>query len=844
MTSAVSVNSAEHLPTRPRSARHGADASVGSSSAGLTRSVDGDEALSGQLKLLRPSTTLNDPQGSTPSESLNSKELLSVNPKSRRSSLAHASSMLTAPSTTIDASDIQVTEHRSRRPSSAANLPFRPAGGGDSGDEASPGQSGSQLDTSISYGSSHTQGLYASRASGLSTASAQQHTTYLGTLSPARSQAGLSASSRLSVSENPAIASSASRLSVSENSAARSNSSLYSFPTTPDHMLQPGQQQQQQGSPARGRPRSKSNGASSLNLASPIQLDMLAPVLRSSTSQSVSQRDLIAVVADAVRGSDAVKQAVIETHAGFFQRAISVSSDLRDPNDPNMQALAQTIEKLSASRRPSLFIPTAEQPASASSSAGVLPDAPDASQVAAAKARAAKRLWRRSMAMFLVRSGLKLLNLQISEMLKPNKDLGEQAASGGGGATEGNARQSQQAQADAEEKSIRDKISARLTIEQHRRALSVQVISLLAVPPEARSPNVVASIEAFLTTSLNLRGLSVFSAQERTKLCQVMMLDRQPENKLILMEGHRAYNFYLILGGKLEIFKGWDDAKYRARGSAKPPHDIKEIVLAAQRKLEQNISRVEAILPFERELIAKMIPCIQFKTYLPQQVIAERDAPSLQLMWVLSGTCRCIKEVPFVRRKPKSGIGAGVLLPLDPSALVAGGHPTAAQSTSDTELPPGSPRGTSRHSSGDSNHADHGQARRAVTALHPTDAVELQLLTIGEFGPSEHFPVLPFHETRLGDLDKPVYIQYLREHRDAVHTATIVANKHVELISMSQLEFVQLAPVELVHELMKSDVASFLNLPVARLQDAFLERREWNGFKRKIVGEIVDKRRQ
>nr|KAJ3421850.1 hypothetical protein HK105_002071 [Polyrhizophydium stewartii] len=827
MTSAVSVNSAEHLPTRPRSARHGADASVGSSSAGLTRSVDGDEALSGQLKLLRPSTTLNDPQGSTPSESLNSKELLSVNPKSRRSSLAHASSMLTAPSTTIDASDIQVTEHRSRRPSSAANLPFRPAGGGDSGDEASPGQSGSQLDTSISYGSSHTQGLYASRASGLSTASAQQHTTYLGTLSPARSQAGLSASSRLSVSENPAIASSASRLSVSENSAARSNSSLYSFPTTPDHMLQPGQQQQQQGSPARGRPRSKSNGASSLNLASPIQLDMLAPVLRSSTSQSVSQRDLIAVVADAVRGSDAVKQAVIETHAGFFQRAISVSSDLRDPNDPNMQALAQTIEKLSASRRPSLFIPTAEQPASASSSAGVLPDAPDASQVAAAKARAAKRLWRRSMAMFLVRSGLKLLNLQISEMLKPNKDLGEQAASGGGGATEGNARQSQQAQADAEEKSIRDK-----------------VISLLAVPPEARSPNVVASIEAFLTTSLNLRGLSVFSAQERTKLCQVMM------NKLILMEGHRAYNFYLILGGKLEIFKGWDDANASV-ATTEPTdllridlNDIKEIVLAAQRKLEQNISRVEAILPFERELIAKMIPCIQFKTYLPQQVIAERDAPSLQLMWVLSGTCRCIKEVPFVRRKPKSGIGAGVLLPLDPSALVAGGHPTAAQSTSDTELPPGSPRGTSRHSSGDSNHADHGQARRAVTALHPTDAVELQLLTIGEFGPSEHFPVLPFHETRLGDLDKPVYIQYLREHRDAVHTATIVANKHVELISMSQLEFVQLAPVELVHELMKSDVASFLNLPVARLQDAFLERREWNGFKRKIVGEIVDKRRQ
>ncbi|KAI8925939.1 hypothetical protein BC831DRAFT_504726 [Entophlyctis helioformis] len=253
--------------------------------------------------------------------------------------------------------------------------------------------------------------------------------------------------------------------------------------------------------------------------------------------------------------------------------------------------------------------------------------------------------------------------------------------------------------------------------EAEEQMIKERVYSMLSIPPGQRDPSTVAALEVLLSSSLSLRGFASFSFAERTKLCEVMVLEQQRASKLLLMEGHRCNSFYFIMSGRIEIFKGWDDLKYRlnfigkgdtlgsvglAMSNVRPTrsasvatveptdllridlNDMRAIALSTKQQIEINTKRLEHIPLFDNDFIAKLLPFVQFETFEAQQVLALQDAPSLQVFWILSGTCRCIKRVPIA--KPKVIQRRGTIAPVG----IGGSGGSTASGGSGTQASTGS----------------------------------------------------------------------------------------------------------------------------------------------------------
>jgi CRP-like cAMP-binding protein len=63
--------------------------------------------------------------------------------------------------------------------------------------------------------------------------------------------------------------------------------------------------------------------------------------------------------------------------------------------------------------------------------------------------------------------------------------------------------------------------------------------------------------------SHRIHSLKKFTLEQRVKLCHKIRYARYPQGKVVIKEGHKALSFYIVLSGKVDIFKMLPDRVMR-----------------------------------------------------------------------------------------------------------------------------------------------------------------------------------------------------------------------------------------------------------------------------------------
>eukprot|EP00842_Homolaphlyctis_polyrhiza_P000646 jgi/Hompol1/1582/HPOL_004584-RA len=319
-----------------------------------------------------------------------------------------------------------------------------------------------------------------------------------------------------------------------------------------------------------------------------------------------------------------------------------------------------------------------------------------------------------------------------------------------------------------------------------------------------------------------LRSFSRYTLEQRVRFCKIM------DGRVILKEGHLASSFYFILSGQVEVFKIRSGIKYRlnilnagdhfGERAIRIPKDRRKACISTTVPTEllrihksesylmnkRSISKIEdsATLALRKsqlqsiphfadcgsDAIDKILPLCEFTVYEPNQLIVMQDSDAFQFFTLLSGTCRCVKIAPFVKRK-------GVLYAYDKSV-----------------------------------------------PLKDAEEVVQQQMVVLELDVGDHFPNLP--TPNLIPLQRELYTLQLRVEDPADNrsraSVSVIANTTVEVVSISRHHFVQYATEKVLTKLIED--SNIFKVPLSELQAAYLERLKWESFKKKVTTELQQRK--
>ncbi|KAI8925403.1 hypothetical protein BC831DRAFT_461088 [Entophlyctis helioformis] len=357
----------------------------------------------------------------------------------------------------------------------------------------------------------------------------------------------------------------------------------------------------------------------------------------------------------------------------------------------------------------------------------------------------------------------------------------------------------------------------------HDAGILEKVKFLLNARDISQSDAAVDGLELLLTS--HIQSIKRYTFQQRHKFCNCSS------------RGHVSTAFYFVLSGKLEIFKGWDTAKFRLNiiGTGDSFGDRTMSILMERRTASvatlettvllridkrsskeksnriQQLARLPQLSIAPQEFFERSLSYAQFLTYEAQQTISLEKTPNFQIYWVLSGSCRCIQRVPFLKRH----------------------NADAVQLLSYTE---------------------------GTTAIEANDEIVEELLTICELSIGDHYPnlqVLPSDRSLIAKIEtarttgEPIdpvgfsrqeYIQALRNENGVFRNpVTVVTNTRVDIVTFSRLEFVEMAPIAIVLALLAE--RNVFDVPVCNLQEAFLQKRQWESYKKKVRTEVIGRRK-
>ncbi|KAI9190716.1 uncharacterized protein BJ171DRAFT_67807 [Polychytrium aggregatum] len=197
--------------------------------------------------------------------------------------------------------------------------------------------------------------------------------------------------------------------------------------------------------------------------------------------------------------------------------------------------------------------------------------------------------------------------------------------------------------------------------------------------------------------------------------------------------------------------------------------------------------------------------------YEAREIMIVEGAQSACVHWILKGSCRALKKVKFVKRETGTIIGGGKKYSL---VAYTDGMP-----------------------------------------LEETDEVVEQMLCAMELTPGSLYPEFPRYkhysnqessiqmalsdeERNINKLELIARLTYEDPDDQALGSYySIVANTKCEIAVMSRVDYVRLASNEMVKSVLM-DRESYI-VPVQRLQDVFLEKRNWDMYKRKVVAGLV-----
>nr|KAJ3422745.1 hypothetical protein HK105_006558 [Polyrhizophydium stewartii] len=276
---------------------------------------------------------------------------------------------------------------------------------------------------------------------------------------------------------------------------------------------------------------------------------------------------------------------------------------------------------------------------------------------------------------------------------------------------------------------------------------------------------------------------------------QLKNSDTSLSNKstVLVKEGHIAHSFYFVLSGQVEIYMVKNGSRHRIANIKDP----KYIAAKVQQLAEVPVLTISAEFP------SSHVSLFEIMQYETNDTIIYEGTETGQIHWIIKGTCKCVKMVPFVQRTVKTG------------------HSSTATSISPYD--PNVPLGTD-------------------------EEIVRRVFTIQELEPGDHFPGLPpFTGTGFGGdfiFKKESYLHQLEladptsQQNKAEYS--VVATSPVEAAVISRLDFVRSGSQEMI--LAALDSKNLFHIPVQQLQEAYIGKRSWQYFKQKIVSEIIKRK--
>nr|KAJ3418547.1 hypothetical protein HK105_008178 [Polyrhizophydium stewartii] len=309
------------------------------------------------------------------------------------------------------------------------------------------------------------------------------------------------------------------------------------------------------------------------------------------------------------------------------------------------------------------------------------------------------------------------------------------------------------------------------------------------------------------------------------------------KGKVIVFEGHVSSAFYFILSGKVEIFKGRDDTKIRLNVMGKGTSFGDRTMSVLNDKLTASVATIEMteLLQIDKrdfmsiaqsgsskemaahaekirqlkdfatvasEVIDKMLMYGQFLTLESQYTLATQGNKTPQMFWIFSGVCKCLRTVQFLKKHSINPEGGQL-----------------------TIYSPGTP-------------------------VERSDEIVSEVLGVGDLSSGDYFPCLrkPKQCQIVRSVaGEPVSFDRLEcartwlEDPKHVSPVTVVTGSRVEIMMISQSEFVEIAPLDVLLRMFENQ--SVMDRPVRELQEAFLQKLQWEQYKRRVKDEVLGRKK-
>ena len=189
-------------------------------------------------------------------------------------------------------------------------------------------------------------------------------------------------------------------------------------------------------------------------------------------------------------------------------------------------------------------------------------------------------------------------------------------------------------------------------------------------------------------------------------------------------------------------------------------------------------------------------------TFEPNEPIILEDIDNLDIFWISTGTCRCVKLVPFVRKRVRVGYDK-------------------------TKL--------------------HIRAFDQNEVLSPEDEKYNEMLQLRNLELGDHFPDIPasltdaYNKGREGSFDKEMYLQYMNK-LDTTKTEnrafmSVIATTKVEVLAIPVHDFCKYLEASMLLRLLTDE--SVLRVTIKEIQDSHLNNIKWTNYRKSFVASIV-----
>jgi CRP-like cAMP-binding protein len=198
------------------------------------------------------------------------------------------------------------------------------------------------------------------------------------------------------------------------------------------------------------------------------------------------------------------------------------------------------------------------------------------------------------------------------------------------------------------------------------------------------------------------------------------------------------------------------------------------------------------------EFLQKANSSFELAIYSAGDVIITEGSHEHRIYWIVSGSCKCVKKIPFIQKK---------------------NSPNKELHKYDVGAP-----------------------------LGPNDELVEHVFDIQELDPTDHFPGLPPDTTRIkeiaqmdqerGDLIMKGFLGD-KEVDPSIAEYSVIATARTEIASLLKSDYIKFATEQMIHETLQQK--NLFNVSVKEVQQTFLDQLNWMTYKKNLVDGIRKK---